>query len=380
MSDDLGALSHLGESADWLKDAENVSIRDHRIGVREAYRAAWLHPADDALDTELRVAVGKLIDALRHNHLYSEGMTLGTELTGERRYLADLKTVRRDFEQLRDFCVVNRFGIGEIHMLYFVLLLSRMIGRVGEYPYDEMLQEAVGDVVYLRVPIYRADNLSPFSVELQGRLHTVRLVRAMQKLGILDDSSRAKLSAQEYSEISALLSDPLRAEADAYVPPDCKEPYAIFDTASALEAYARAHAANRAAVDDRSPEELFAGLRHTLRRIEDVPGISEARAERLRNLAVAAVVRACAHVDTVLGRKMYSLLRKGNIFPSVRHGRMFKLLPNDSERLNFLNFLYTNGTQNPVYYVERFQKYFEGDKLRFVRKEIGFTLERGKGQ
>ena len=307
-------------------------------------------------------------------------MTLGTEPTGERRYLAALETVRKDFEQLRDFCVTNRFGIGEIHMLYFVLLLSRMTGRGGAHPYDEVLQETVGDVVYLRVPIYRADNLSPFSVELQGRLHAVRLIRAMQKLGILDESPRAKLAAREHADISALLSDPLRAGADAYIPPDCRKSYVIFDTASALEAYARAHAANRAPLDERGPEELYAALRHALRRAKDIPGISEERLARLRNLTVAAVVRACAHVDNALAKKMYALLRSGKTLARVRHGRMFRLLPNNSERLTFLNFLYTNGTQNPVYYVERFQKYFGDDKLQFVRKETGFTLDRGKGQ
>ena len=380
MADDLGALSLLGESADWLKDAEGMSIRDHRVAAREAYRAAWLHPKDDAADAEFRSAAGKLIEALRHNHLYPEGMVLGEDPEGANRYLARLETVRKDFEQLRDFCVVNRFGIGEIHMLYFVLLLCRILFESTERPYDEMLQEAIGDVTYLRVPIYRADNLAPFSSELQARLHSVRLMRAMQKLGMFDDSPRVKLTTNDQSEIASLLADRLRAEAAEYIQRRHKIAYSTLDTASALEAYARAHAANRAPLDERSPEEIFAQLRHAIRRLGRRTSISDARRERMQSLAVAAIVRSIAHVDTMLAKKLYSFLRSGRNMPTVRHGRMFRLLPNSAERLGFVNFLYTNGSQNPVYYIDRFEKYFDDDKLRFVRKEIGFHLDRAAGE
>ena len=73
---------------------------------------------------------------------------------------------------------------------------------------------------------------------------------------------------------------------------------------------------------------------------------------------------------------MYSFLRRSRTLTTVRHGRMFKILPNNAERLMFVNFLYTNGAQNPVYYIKKFERYFGSDKLRFVRKEVGFHLER----
>jgi hypothetical protein len=54
---------------------------------------------------------------------------------------------------------------------------------------------------------------------------------------------------------------------------------------------------------------------------------------------------------------------------------MFEVLPNNAERLRFLNFLYLQGKQNPVYYVGRFERFFPGEKLRFVRKDVGFASE-----
>ena len=104
------------------------------------------------------------------------------------------------------------------------------------------------------------------------------------------------------------------------------------------------------------------------------------RRERLLNLGVAASVRAMAHVDSELGQKIYSSLRSGRGLPRVRHTRMFDLLPNSAGRLRFLNFLYTHGHHNPVYYIEKFQRHFPEEELRFVRREVGFALEPAKKQ
>ena len=158
--------------------------------------------------------------------------------------------------------------------------------------------------------------------------------------------------------------------------------FAILDTASALEAFARAHAASRMPTDARSPEDLFQSLRHQVhkmdRKEEDAPNPDQP--QRLRNLAVASTVRAMAHVDAELGQKMYAFLRSSHHMPRIRHSRMFRLLPNGAEKLRFINFLYANGKQNPVYYVERFADQFPGQKLRFVSKTSGFTLERAESE
>lgn len=376
MPGELGALTHLGESADWLKDAEDRSVRDHRMAALEVYRLAWHDPTDDKRFSALCDAFARLIEALRHNHLYPDGVVLGEREDGTPRYLAETDTLRTDFERLRDFCVVNRFGIGEVHLLQIVLLLCRMLSETGRRPYDQILAEAAGDVIHLRVPIYRADNLTPFSSEAQGRYHAVRILHCMKRLGLYDDTPVKKLSPQEYAETRALLSSKLRPVAAGHIQKPHRVAYTILDTASAFEAYARSHAANRAPLDERTPEELFVRLRHGLRRLERHTEIGPARRKRMNRLAVAAVVRALAHVDTLLARRMYSFLRRSKTMPSVRHGRMLRLLPNNAERLAFVNFLYTNGGQNPVYYVKRFERHFKGDKLRFVRKEVGFHLER----
>ena len=53
MLNDLGALSLLGESADWLKDADGKSVRDHRLVWLDAYSAAWTEPTRDDLHQAL---------------------------------------------------------------------------------------------------------------------------------------------------------------------------------------------------------------------------------------------------------------------------------------------------------------------------------------
>jgi hypothetical protein len=96
---------------------------------------------------------------------------------------------------------------------------------------------------------------------------------------------------------------------------------------------------------------------------------------RLTNLGVAGIVRALPHVEVTLAREMYAFLRGGKRLSTVRHGRMFEMLPNNAERLRFLNFLYLRGKQNPVYYVGRFSQFFPGEKLRFISKDVGFAFE-----
>jgi len=374
MGDDLGALTLLGESADWLKDQRGVSIRDHRLEVLEAYRAAWSRPEHDLRHERLRLALGRLLDALRHNRLYPEAMILGRHKSGAPRLLPSSSTARSDFEHLREFCVVNKFGIGEVHLLYFVYLLCRTLHLSEAAPYDLVLEGGLGDVIFLRAPVYRADNLVPFSSELKARFHAVRILRGMKKLGLFGESPPDEFGPGDQAEVMDLLLDELKAAAAAYIQRSHRLAFEILDQASALEEHARAHAAGRAPIDGRSPEELFHRLRRRLRRLERSPEVGPALRERLFNLGTAAVVRALPHMDPGLGVRMYAFLRSDRYGRRVRHARMFQLLPNNSERLRFVNFLYMHGKRNPMYYVERFERHFGGQKLHFVRKEVGFTL------
>jgi len=374
MLDNLSALGLLGESADWLKDEKGASIRDHRIAWLDAYRAAWDTPEDETRHEALREATVPLFKALRHNHLYPDEHLLAPPEQGPAAYLPDPATIRKDFERIRGVAIVNKFGIGEVHLLYVAYLLSRMLSQEG-VPYDALLEKNLGDVIFLREPLFRADNQGLFSSDLKARYHAVRILRSMKAIGLLDDRPIGKVKAEDQAEMRRVLADELCEAAGGVIPPRHHLAFVILETATALDAYSRAHAANRAPVDERTPEELFLRLRRHVRRLARREDIGEARRERLLRLAVAGVVRAVAHVDQALALKMYTFLRGSRYKRRIRHRTMFQMLPNTSERLRFLNFLYANGQQDPTFYVERFKDVFPKGKLRFVSKTSGFTLE-----
>ncbi len=377
MLNDLGALTLLGESADWLKGANGKSIRDYRLAAIEAYRNVWKEPENEALHEALRMATVPLFESLRANHLYADELQLRSNEEGPSRYLTDPKKLREDFEALRGTMVVNKFGIGEVHVLYHIYLLCRML-HAGDIPYDKPIEQKLGDIIFLTEPVYRADNVGEFSDEVRARFHAVRILRCMKSFGLLSDQSAGTPTSADHSEMRELLTSPLRALAAEVIQRRHHLPFVILDTATALEAFARAHAAGRAPEDDRPPDELYSRLRRHARRLDRAEDIGPDRVQRLTNLATAAIVRALSHVDPALGLRMYTFLRSSKHKERTRHSRMFELLPNDAERLRFLNFLYANGKQNPMYYVERFQPLFGNKTLKFVDKSSGFTLEQPK--
>ncbi len=380
MPEEMAALTLLGESADWLKDAEGGSIRDHRMAAIESFRAAWSGPGDNNRQMAAQETFTRLLVALRHNHLYPSALVL--DVAGDRgaRYLPAVGTARRDFEHLQNFCVVNKFGIGEVHLLYMALLLCRMLHRPEKTPYDVLLENAVGDVVFLRVPIFRADNLGAFSSELKARFHAVRMMRSMRKMGLMDEGAVTDLTPQDMHEMRQMLLDPIRATAGHYVQRPYRLAFSVLDAVTALEEHARADAAGRASVDDRPPEELFSRLRHRVKQLRERNDIGPNCQARVLNLAIAASIRALPHVDAVLGREIYIFLRSEKYHASIRHSRMFELLPNNVERLRFLNFLFVQGKQNPVYYLDKFGKFIPGETLRFESKETGFVFEAQPGR
>ena len=375
MSDDLAALTLLGDSADWLKDTGGVSVREYRLAALEAYRSAWASPASKSRFATLQVVFGRLFDALRHNQLYPEAVVLGRSSDKTVQYLPSPENLRKDFELLRNFCVVNKFGMGEIHLLYVVLLFCRTLYQAPPTLRDQKLEETVADVLFLRLPVYRADNLGAFSSEVKARFHAVRMMHSMKKLGLFEDVIGHAITAQDQAEARELLANEISNEVDRYIQKRHRLAFQVLDAATALEEYTRAHIAGRAAVGERTPDELFRRLRHRLRNLAGHMEVPSAMQSRIANLGIAGIVRALPHVDVLLGSEMYAFLRNGKWIPTVRHARMFELLPNNAERLRFLNVLYLRGKQNPAYYVERFVQYFPGDTLRFVGKDTGFALE-----
>jgi hypothetical protein len=375
MSGDLAAFTLLGDSADWLKDTGGVSIREYRLAAMDAYRAAWASPTSNSRFATLQVVFGRLFDALRHNQLYPEAVILGGSDDKTVRYLASPESLRKDFELLRNFCVVNKVGMGEIHLLYIALLFCRTLYQGQAGLRDEVMEEAVDNVLFLRLPIYRADNLGEFSTEVKARFHAVRIMYSMKKLGLFDDTVVHTIAAQDQAEARKLLANELSGDVERYIQKRHRLAFQVLDAATALEEYTRAHIAGRIPAGERTPEEIFLQLRHRLRHLVGHPEVTTAMQSRLVNLGVAGIVRALPHVDGALARDMYAFLRGGKRLSTVRHARMFEVLPNNAERLRFLNFLFLRGKQNPVYYVERFERFFPGGKLRFVRKEVGFAFE-----
>jgi len=374
MLDEQSALTLLGESADWLKDNSGGSVRDRRLAWLEAYRSAWDTPEDETRHEALRAASVPLFEALRHNHLYPDEHLLAPVDQGAAAFLPSPASARKDFERIRSVAIVNKFGIGEVHLLYLTYLLLRMLSS-DDTPYDSLLEKHVGDVIFLREPLFRADNQGVFSSELKARYHAVQLMRCMKAIGLLDDKPIGKVRPEDQAEMRRLLADDLSQEAGQVIPPRHHMSFVILDAATALDSFSRAHAGNQAPADERTPEELFRRLRRHVRRLARREDVGPERRERLLRLAVAGVVRAIAHVDLPLGRQMYSFLRSSRYKRRIRHMTMFQMLPNTAERLRFLNFLYFNGQQDPTFYVERFKAVFPKRNLRFVSKSDGFTLE-----
>jgi hypothetical protein len=103
----------LGESADWLKDDNDKSIREYRLALVDAYRTAWNEPENEALHETLRRATVPLFIALRHNNLYPDEYLLNPSEEGPTRALADPQNARKDFDRLLNVMVANKFGAGE---------------------------------------------------------------------------------------------------------------------------------------------------------------------------------------------------------------------------------------------------------------------------
>ena len=126
MSDDMGLLTFLGESADWLKDSANVSIREHRLATLEVFHASWSDPGDNERHEAFRECINRLFIALRHNSLVPDNVLMKRSKAGNVSFLPSPDNFTRDFESLLNHYAVNKFGIGEVHLLNAVLHLYRL--------------------------------------------------------------------------------------------------------------------------------------------------------------------------------------------------------------------------------------------------------------
>ena len=366
-------LSALGESADRLKDSQAVSIRAHRAAALEACRSFWRHPGNDKLFKSACDMLQRLFGALWHDPSHPDPALLERPKGKARPSLPSAQNVRKGFDRLKPFCIVNDGGAGEVVLMYVLLLLYRNLCKPQATPYDPAMATAVGDVLELRPPACPDDNLAPFSFELKTRHHAVRILYAMEKLGCLTDALTGKPNHEERVEITEVFTNELCRSASAYIPDYLRPEFDILDVAFGLRAHACADGSLARRRDDRTPRDLF---RLLCRRIKEfnLSKDHNARRKRLLKLGVTAIVRFMAYVEPSLGRAMYRFLRKGGAIARVRHEQMFQVLRNNSARLHFLNFLHAHGRLTPERLVRRFQEHFGAAKLRFVSEQAGFEL------
>ena len=93
----------------------------------------------------------------------------------------------------------------------------------------------MGDVLFLRLPIYRADNLGEFSTEVKARFHAVRIMHSMKRLGLFDETVVHTISAQDQAEARKLLANELSGEVERYIQKRHRLAFQVFDAATALE-------------------------------------------------------------------------------------------------------------------------------------------------
>jgi len=375
MAEETGLLTTLGDSADWLKDKEDISLRTRRLTAVEAYRTAWSDPAGEDTLKSLKVALVHLIETLRANHLYPDQASLERDEGKRRVILPEPKTLSEDFARLKHFCVVNKHGIGEIPLMYSLFLVFRALCGGGEMPHIITTVEGIGDVVLLRAPVDHVDNTAPFSSELAARYHAVRLVCGMKELGCLDEPPSDKLSSEKRAGIADLFLASTRAAAAPYIPERLRPAFEFLGASFALEEQADTPPEIGVLRDPQPAEKLFRRLVKYLKQFKASPAREKSRNQQLLKLGVAALVKAMPCVEPSLGVRMYNFLRNGRHIATIHHSQMFRLLRRRSERLRFLNFLYANGKLQPRYFIRKFQRHFGKRKLRFRNEEVGFELE-----
>jgi len=376
-------LSELGKAADRLKDANGIPIRELRALAGDAWRAAWRdvgqslrHGSGQAEDFKsAHAAMAQLFDALRNNQLYPYPRFLENPIGLEPGTPMAPDALRDAFNRLKAFCVVNRYGTGEVVLMYVLMALAYGLCRSGSDLYDHALCKSVGDVINLRPPTDPEDNLAPFSDELKMRHHTMLLIHAMKELGCLDNDPVEKPTPEQWAEISDLFAEGHVGDATLYIPDAFRVVFDVLDAGFILMTFARQKDTGSAICDPRSPDDLFYMLQNRLKEIGESPTFGEPRRKRLLKVAVTAMVRVLPHVEKEMAMEMYRFLRKSKRITTIRHGDMFYLMPDRAARLDLLNFLYHHGKMSEDYLRGRFHRYFPRGNLRFVSEKEGFAVD-----
>ncbi|HRU95399.1 MAG TPA: hypothetical protein P5195_09240 [Anaerolineae bacterium] len=371
------SLSLLGQSTDWLKDSDGVSLSEYRREVVDRAGSCWRHPADDGRMEKFRQALTVLFQGLFFNKVYPDDLFFVHEAgTDPWNFLPFEKRLLNDARKLTDICVVNKLGIGELHILYLATCMNRRIFMGKEDEECRILLTEVSNWVFLKSPQHRARNMGDFSVDIQRKVASLELLRVVKRLEGLAKDPLPKLDVVErVGIIGRLAAQGVEGAATCAVKAN-RLPYLALEFAGGLEQWAQAKAAGRAARDSRPPEKLGGGLIKALGLLARESDLHIALRLGLADLALTALARAIPRLEPSAGKKIYVKLRSPvGEMPRVRHKQLFDALPNDVERLALLNFLYQSGKNNPIYFVERFGPFFTTGRLFFQSRETGFVLK-----
>ena len=370
----ISALEALGNAADWLQDSDERSLRQHRMAFIDALGTAWLQPRDAAAMAKVREAGAALLAGLDHNRLYPHDILFGERKSGDlESYMIPEDQLGEAFARLDDFCVDNKFGIAEVHILWVELLLLRalMTQRFGDT--HRQIKKRVEEIVGLSDPELRARNRTPFSEDCRRRLEALRALRVIRALGL--DTRRQPDVSVSPNEIGEPAPPKRICEVERHMLRQLRLPYRIL-------AYGRFLEARRVKFpDDPWPEEVKEvkrAIRRVMRahrRLVHNDTLSPIVRNRLVRITETLLVRSIAPFTPAIGLRVYSYLRSTEEKAKMHHGRMFALLKSASERLQLLNFLYSHGQKNPIRFMEQFATFFPGHVLRFVSNEAGFALK-----
>jgi hypothetical protein len=171
---------------------------------------------------------------------------------------------------------------------------------------------------------------------------------------------------------------PLGAEGmSRYCPRTHWLPMLVLEFMTAVGEHCLAVAESRSCRESRSADDVTKGLLHCMRQVAIDESMGMACRLRLADLVLTVLVHAMSRLDPRVGVSVYVKLRShSGRRPRISHKAMFESLPDDEERARLLNFLYREGEQNPVQYIERFGQYFAAaEHLRFESKEAGFRVK-----
>ena len=315
----------------------------------DAYRAAWASPASNSRFATLQMVFGRLFDALRHNQLYPEAVILG------RPGRQDGALSRRAGEPAQGLRAAAQF-------------LRRQQIRDGRDPSPlhraAVLQDAVSGPARAARPGDGGSGgrraLPPASDLPRGQSRRVQLGGegpVPRRPDHALDEEAGPLRRNRGPHDQPRRTRPRRAncwrtnspsEVERYIQKRHRLAFQVFDAATALEEYARAHIAGRsrrrrtharrtlrpaaasAPPPGRTPrsDRRHAEPDHEPRRRGDRP--RHAARGRARSAARCTPSSAAARASRPCGMR-----------------RMFEVLPNNAERLRFLNFLYPAGETEP---------------------------------